>query len=65
MSYPSVFDPKGTVGDAYGIFGLPTTYIIGPDDRIRYVITGKLRVASFRAALESILRATAMTGSSR
>jgi cytochrome c biogenesis protein CcmG/thiol:disulfide interchange protein DsbE len=55
MSYPSVLDPDGSVGDAYGIFGLPTTYIIAPDGRIRYVVNGKIRVASFRAALESVL----------
>ena len=58
MSYPSVFDPSGGVGDEYGIFGLPTTYIIAPDDRIRFVVYGAIRPASFRAALESLLNPT-------
>jgi cytochrome c biogenesis protein CcmG/thiol:disulfide interchange protein DsbE len=63
-SYPSVFDPRGTVGDAYRIFGLPTTYIIAPDNRIRYVVYGKVRVGSFRTALDSVLRGTSVGQSS-
>ncbi len=59
MSYPSVLDPNGTVGDAYKILGLPTTYIIGPNNHIRYVVIGKINVASFRVALESLLRTKA------
>jgi hypothetical protein len=58
MSYPSVFDPSGKVGNDYGIFGLPTTYIIAPDERIRYVVFGKIRLASFRTALEALLRSS-------
>jgi cytochrome c biogenesis protein CcmG/thiol:disulfide interchange protein DsbE len=58
MGYPSVFDPSGRVGNDYGIFGLPTTYIIAPDDRIRYVVYGRINPASFRVALESLLKPT-------
>jgi cytochrome c biogenesis protein CcmG/thiol:disulfide interchange protein DsbE len=65
MTYPSVFDPEGTVGDAYGIFGLPMTYIVGPGERIRYVVMGKIHVEAFRAALESMLRTTASQSSAR
>lgn len=31
LSYPIVFDPEGKVGLLYGAWGLPTTYLIGPD----------------------------------
>jgi peroxiredoxin len=55
MRYPSVIDPHGTLGDAYRIFGLPTTFIIGPGARIRYVVIGKIDVSSFRATLRSML----------
>src|SRR5205085_5451872 len=55
MSYPSVIDANGTLGSAFGIFGLPMTYIIGPDERIRYVVVGKVDPAPFRAALDSVL----------
>jgi cytochrome c biogenesis protein CcmG/thiol:disulfide interchange protein DsbE len=54
MSYPSVLDTDGRVGGDFGIFGLPTTYIIGPDTRIRYVVNGGIRATSFRVALESV-----------
>jgi cytochrome c biogenesis protein CcmG, thiol:disulfide interchange protein DsbE len=63
MSYPSVFDPIGTIGDAYGIFGLPTTYIISSDHRIRYVVNGRIRASSLRVALESVLRTTSSKAS--
>jgi peroxiredoxin len=56
MSYPSVFDPSGKVGSEYGIFGLPTTYIIAQDNRVRYIVYGRIRPASFRIALESLLK---------
>ena len=58
MGYPSVVDPHGTVGDAYRIFGLPMTFVIVPGQRIRYMVVGKIDVASFRATLESLLRTT-------
>jgi len=56
MDYPSGIDANGSAGDAFGIFGLPTTFIIGPDGRLRYVVNGKIDPASFRAALDSVLR---------
>jgi cytochrome c biogenesis protein CcmG, thiol:disulfide interchange protein DsbE len=59
MTYPSVQDPNGKVGDAYGIFGLPTTYIIAPDQRIRYAIYGKIHPPSFERALETTLTGSA------
>lgn len=65
MSYPSVFDPNGTVGDAYGIFGLPTTFIIGSDNRIHYVVHGKIQLVSFTTALESVWRTEGSEGSGR
>ena len=30
LTYPVVFDPPGEVGLLYGAWGLPTTYLIGP-----------------------------------
>ncbi len=52
--YPSVSDPDGTLADAYGIVGLPTTYVIGPDGRIRYAVTGKVDVPSLRRAIDAV-----------
>jgi cytochrome c biogenesis protein CcmG, thiol:disulfide interchange protein DsbE len=55
LPYPSVTDSNGSVGDAFGIVGLPTTYIIGTDGRIRYVVTGRVEPTTFRAALRNVL----------
>jgi thiol-disulfide isomerase/thioredoxin len=30
ITYPTAFDPEGQVGLLYGAWGLPTTYLIGP-----------------------------------
>ncbi len=55
IDYPSVADTAGTVGDLYGVIGLPTTYIIGIDGHIHYVFTGKTHVHAVRSALRSLL----------
>jgi peroxiredoxin len=57
MTYPSVVDPNGKMGDAYGVFGLPTTFIITPDQRIRFAVYGRIEPTTFRRALESALAA--------
>jgi peroxiredoxin len=31
LTYPVGFDPEGKAGMLYGAWGLPTTYLIGPD----------------------------------
>jgi cytochrome c biogenesis protein CcmG, thiol:disulfide interchange protein DsbE len=55
LPYPSVTDPHGSLGSAFGIAGLPTTFVIGADGRIRYVVTGRVDPPSFRTALDSVL----------
>ena len=30
FTYPALFDPEGEIGLLYGAWGLPTTYLIGP-----------------------------------
>jgi cytochrome c biogenesis protein CcmG/thiol:disulfide interchange protein DsbE len=55
MRYPSVRDPNGSIGDAFEIYGLPTTYVIGPDGRIRYMVVGRVDSSSFGTALDSVL----------
>ncbi len=34
VSYPSVMDRDGAVGDRYGVYGLPTTVLVDADGRI-------------------------------
>jgi cytochrome c biogenesis protein CcmG/thiol:disulfide interchange protein DsbE len=39
-SFPNLRDGEGTVGYAYGLTGLPTTYVIGADGRIEATLRG-------------------------
>jgi cytochrome c biogenesis protein CcmG/thiol:disulfide interchange protein DsbE len=63
MRYPSVRDPTGSVGDAFGIVGLPTTYVIDPGGRIRFVVVGRVRATSLGPALDSVLASARGEGS--
>lgn len=33
LTFPLILDPKGTISAAYGVIGLPTTFLIGRDGR--------------------------------
>lgn len=33
LTFPLLLDPKGTINTAYGVIGLPTTFLIGRDGR--------------------------------
>jgi cytochrome c biogenesis protein CcmG/thiol:disulfide interchange protein DsbE len=59
LPYPSVMDQTGSIGDAFGIVGLPTTYIVGPDQRVRYLIVGRIHATPFRAAVDAVLAGSA------
>jgi len=39
-SFPNLRDGEGTAGYAYGLTGLPTTYVIGADGRIEATLRG-------------------------
>jgi thiol-disulfide isomerase/thioredoxin len=62
MRYPSVIDPNGSIGDAFGIYGLPTTYVIDAGQRIRYMVVGRVRPASFRPALDRTIDSATVGG---
>ena len=42
LSYTIVEDPKGTVGDSYGVLGLPTTILLDSQGIVRKVFTGPI-----------------------
>ena len=33
LTFPLILDPRGTINAAYGVIGLPTTFLIGRDGR--------------------------------
>lgn len=50
-TFPNVRDGEGTVGNEYRLTGLPTTFVIDADGRIRAVLRGPQSEASLERAL--------------
>lgn len=59
QSFPSGADPRGEVGVAFGLFGVPTTYFIRPDGMIRAQKVGELSEEELDAYLKELLLARA------
>jgi thiol-disulfide isomerase/thioredoxin len=53
-SFPNVRDAEGTVGNAYRLTGLPTTFVLDTHDRIRAVLRGPQSEHSLRTALAGV-----------
>jgi cytochrome c biogenesis protein CcmG, thiol:disulfide interchange protein DsbE len=52
-SFPNVRDSEGTVGNAYRLTGLPTTFVLDPHGHIKAVLRGPQDEASLGRALAS------------
>lgn len=50
-SFPNMRDSEGTVGNEYRLDGLPNTFVIDPNGRIRERLIGQQSAASLEAAL--------------
>ncbi|MFL5797868.1 MAG: TlpA family protein disulfide reductase [Actinomycetota bacterium] len=55
IPFPSVFDGRGELAGRYGLFGLPTTFVIRPDGRIAYLITGRVDGTNLGPALKKLI----------
>ena len=55
VTYPSGFDPDGTVAARYGAVGIPTTVVIDRRGRIVYQFLGKTTAPSLAAILDRVL----------
>ncbi len=53
-SFPNVRDAEGTVGNAYRLPSLPTTFVIDGHGRIRVVLRGPQSERSLHAALDGV-----------
>lgn len=58
ITYPSVFDPSGSLADDYAFIGLPATYVIDRDGTIRYRFQGFLEGGTLRSSLDQVLAET-------
>lgn len=56
-TFPDVRDSDGTVGNAYRITGLPTTFVVDGHGRIRSVLRGPQSEGSLARALSAVERA--------
>jgi cytochrome c biogenesis protein CcmG, thiol:disulfide interchange protein DsbE len=52
-TFPNVRDGEGTVGSAYRLIGLPTTFVVDSHGHIRAMLSGPQSEASLRRALGS------------
>lgn len=59
ITYPSVYDPGGTLAFDYELVGLPTTFVIDGSGRIVYRFVGYLDGPVLRSAIDDVLRAGA------
>lgn len=51
LTYPSAFDPSGSLAHEFGVMALPTTFIVGRDGWIEYQFTGIVTEAMVRDAI--------------
>ncbi len=56
-SMPVVFDPKGTAPRAFGVAGMPTSFLIDRSGRVRFVHTGYTAktIDAYRKEIEQLL----------
>lgn len=55
-TFPVLRDSEGTVGNDYGLTGLPTTFVLDASGRIRAVLRGPQTQATLSRALASVKR---------
>ncbi|MFN0098444.1 MAG: redoxin domain-containing protein [Gemmatimonadaceae bacterium] len=55
QSYPSVDDPRSRAAIDYGLFGVPETFIIGPDGRIVHKQTGPITAEILEIVIDRLL----------
>ncbi len=55
-SFANLRDAEGTIGNAYGLRGLPTTFVLDRRGRIRAALVGPQDERSLRAAMSRIER---------
>lgn len=55
VTYPVLLDPGAKVARAYGVTGLPMTFIVDRDGHVRHRILGESDMGAFRKMVEELL----------
>ncbi len=64
INYPIVLDPQGEVEQAFGgVYGLPMTYVVGPDGRVHHRVLGLFPVDDMHPKLTALLEDGSPRGS--
>lgn len=58
ITYPSVFDPSGSLADDYAFIGLPATFVIDRQGNVVYRFQGFIDGPTLRSSLDEVLAAT-------
>ena len=58
MTYPALLDKESRTAIDYGLFGVPETFIIGPDGRIAHKEVGPVTNAILEKVIDSVLVAS-------
>jgi cytochrome c-type biogenesis protein CcmF len=56
LTYPVGLDPEGRIAIAYGITGVPETFVVDADGRVTYVHVGPVNAEQLRDELDSLLQ---------
>lgn len=54
VRYPTGYDPKGSVAQSFGLFGMPTTVFISPEGRILERRTGEMSKADLEDTIGKV-----------
>jgi peroxiredoxin len=55
LSYPSAFDPSGSLAHKFGVLAMPSTFVISADGWIEYHFTGIVTEKLLGSAVEDVL----------
>lgn len=56
LDYPAASDAAGSLADDFGLYGMPTTFVIDADGIIRYRFVGYVQEESLRGSLDALLK---------
>ena len=56
LTFPQGYDPRGKVGIDYGMYGVPETFFIDAEGRVRYRHAGAIEAPDLEKRLAEVLR---------
>lgn len=55
FTFPNVKDPRGNIGIAWGVFGVPETFFIRADGTLNYKHSGEISMETLEAQIQELL----------